>query len=278
MESRCHCHVASIFDPRNVNLTDAQKRLKLDHDRLGHLSMQAIQRLYQPDEADKPDFDGVSVSSKPCLVAKDPSQIRCTPPVCEACQIARARRRPTGATKVAPVPDVVDGIRAKDMHPGDCVSVDQYESTVRGRHVKTLGKEKEKYRFCGGTLFYDHASAYIGVYHQASLSSADTIQSKQSWERDALMCGHEIKKYRTDNGIFTSKAYEDSLDEHQYTDRSGVGAHHQNGVAESNIGRVQRMARAMLLHLRLHWPDEFSADLWPFALEYAAYIHNHFPT
>ena len=114
-ETRCHCHVASIFDVRNVNLTEAQKRLKLDHDRLGHLSMQAIQRLYQPDEADKPDFDGVSVSSNPCLVAKDSAQLRCTPPVCEACQVAKARRRPTGATKVSPVPDVVDGIRAEDV-------------------------------------------------------------------------------------------------------------------------------------------------------------------
>eukprot|EP00977_Amphora_coffeiformis_P018266 scaffold6350_cov75-Amphora_coffeaeformis.AAC.2 len=37
------------------------------------------------------------------------------------------------------------------------------------------------------------------------------------------------------------------------------------------------MARAMLLHLRLHWPDEFSPDLWPFALDYAVYIYNYVP-
>eukprot|EP00977_Amphora_coffeiformis_P026173 scaffold24499_cov107-Amphora_coffeaeformis.AAC.1 len=37
------------------------------------------------------------------------------------------------------------------------------------------------------------------------------------------------------------------------------------------------MARAMLLHLRLHWPDEFLPDLWPFALDYAVYIYNHVP-
>ena len=276
-EVRCHCHVASLFDPRNFNLTTAQKNLKLDHDRLGHLSMQAIQRLYQPAEADKSDFDGVSVSSKPCIVAKDSAQLRCKPPVCEACQVAKARRRPTGATKVAPVPDVVDGIRAEDMNPGDCVSVDQYESAVRGRRLETAGKERSSKKYCGGTLFYDHASKYISVVHQVTLSAAETINSKNLFERDGLLCGVQVKKYRTDNGVFTAKAYEDSLDEHQYTDRSGVGAHHQNGVAESNIGRVQRMARAMLLHVRLHWPEEFSADLWPFALDYAVYIHNHFP-
>ena len=276
-EARCHCHVASLFDPRNFNLTVAQKNLKLDHDRLGHLSMQAIQRLCQPAEADKPDFDGVPVSSKPCIVAKDPSQLRCKPPICEACQVAKARRRPTGATKVAPVPDVVDGIRAEDLKPGDCVSADQYESAVQGRRRETAGKERESKKFVGGTLFCDHASKYISVRHQVSTSAVETIKSKTDFEREGLLCGVEIKKYRTDNGIFASKAYEDSLDEHQYADQSGVGAHHQNGVAEANIGRVQRMARAMLLHLRLHWPEEFSADLWPFALDYAVHIHNHFP-
>jgi hypothetical protein len=110
------------------------------------------------------------------------------------------------------------------------------------------------------------------------LSAAETIKAKSAFEREATFCGISVKKYRTDNGIFTSKAYEESLDQGQYTDRSGVGAHHQNGVAEANIGRVQRMARTMLLHVRLHWPDEFSADLWPFALDYAVYIYNHVPT
>ena len=81
-----------------------------------------------------------------------------------------------------------------------------------------------------------------------------------------------------DNGIFTSKAYEESLAETQSSTRSGVGAHHQNGVAEANIGRVQRMARTLLLHLRLHWPDEFHPNLWPFALDYAVYIYNHMLT
>ena len=92
----CSCCVLSpsIFDPRNFNLSAAQKKLKLDHDRLGHLSMQAIQRLYQPADTDSPDFDGHSVSGVPCLLAKDPVQLCCDLPMCEACQLAKARRRP----------------------------------------------------------------------------------------------------------------------------------------------------------------------------------------
>ena len=277
-ETRCHCNISSIYDIRNTNLSAAQKQLKLDHDRLGHLSMRLIQKLYQPEDLSSMDFDGHPVSGNPCLLAKDSAQLRCQPPLCEACEVARARKRPTGATTKTPNMDVIDGIRAEDLNPGDCVSVDQYESSVRGRRPETKGREKWDYKYCGGTLFYDHASGKISVYHQTSLSAPETIKAKAAFEREAALCGISVKKYRTDNGIFTSKAYEDSLDQGQYTDRSGVGAHHQNGVAEANIGRVQRMARTMLLHVRLHWPDEFSADLWPFALDYAAYIYNHVPT
>ncbi|KAG7341235.1 reverse transcriptase RNA-dependent DNA polymerase [Nitzschia inconspicua] len=58
---------------------------------------------------------------------------------------------------------------------------------------------------------------------------------------------------------------------------SGVGAHYQNGVAERSIQTVTQWARAMLLHLALHWPEQSRLDLWPFALEHAVYLWNHMP-
>ena len=82
-----------------------------------------------------------------------------------------------------------------------------------------------------------------------------------------------------DNGIFKSKAFVEALeDNYQMITKSGVGAHHQNGVAEQAIGTVQAMARAMLLHVHLHWPDEFNPSLWSFALDYAVEIYNNLPT
>ena len=118
LETRCHCHVTSIFDVTNINLTPAQRFLKLDHDRMGHISMQSIQRLYQPAGEDSPDFDGVSTSKKPCIVAKDPAQLRCSPPRCEACLCARARKRPTNAKHSKPDPQNTDVIRAEDLRVG----------------------------------------------------------------------------------------------------------------------------------------------------------------
>jgi hypothetical protein len=64
---------------------------------------------------------------------------------------------------------------------------------------------------------------------------------------------------------------------HQQLHLSGVGAHHQNGVAEVSIRVVTKKARAMMQHAFLHWPDKFLIALWPFALDYACWLHNHTP-
>ena len=52
-----------------------------------------------------------------------------------------------------------------------------------------------------------------------------------------------------------------------------LGAHHQNDVAERNIWTVNEFARSMLIH----WPETTNADLWPFAMDYAAYIYKCLP-
>ena len=137
--------------------------------------------------------------------------------------------------------------------------------------------ERSDHHFCGGTLFCNHASTRLFNVNQVMLSGPETIDATRQFEREAASCGVEIKSYRTDNGIFKSKAFKESLGDDQNITKSAIGAHHQNGAAEVSIGKVQRMAHAMMLHLQIHWPEEFSADLWPFALNYAIYIYNHFP-
>ena len=57
----------------------------------------------------------------------------------------------------------------------------------------------------------------------------------------------------------------------------GVGAHHQNGVAERVIQTVVTSARTMMLHQALLWPEYFDMRLWPFALDQAAYLYNRLP-
>ena len=51
-------------------------------------------------------------------------------------------------------------------------------------------------------------------------------------------------------------------------DYSGVGAHHQNGVAEGAIHIISYRARTLMVHAAIHWPEESDPGLWPFAMDY----------
>jgi hypothetical protein len=50
---------------------------------------------------------------------------------------------------------------------------------------------------------------------------------------------------------------------------AGVGAHHQNGIAEKRIRDLQDLARSSLIHAIKRWPDAINTHLWPYALRKA---------
>jgi hypothetical protein len=58
---------------------------------------------------------------------------------------------------------------------------------------------------------------------------------------------------------------------------SGVGAHHANGVSERAIKSITTWARALMMHLLLHWPEQYNTNRWPFAIDHAVYIWNNLP-
>jgi transposase InsO family protein len=89
-----------------------------------------------------------------------------------------------------------------------------------------------------------------------------------------------VQHYHSDNGsAFTSKAYSDHLGEFaQITTYAGVGAHHHNGKAERSIQTIMSMARTMMLHAAIHWPDMVDdVSMWHMAVQYAVHIYNHIP-
>ena len=157
--------------------------------------------------------------------------------------------------------------------------MDQYQSTVRGRLATSQGKEKMKEQYVGGTVFYDHASGYLNFIHQPTLGSADTVRSKMLYEQELLQYGRKVGGYHTDNGVFTSKQFTTAIAHQQQGLRlSGVGAHWQNGVAERAIATIFERARSMMIHAAIKWPEQSDVTLWPLAVDYAVYIHNHLPT
>jgi hypothetical protein len=142
----------------------------------------------------------------------------------------------------------------------------------------THGHESIGAQYCGGTIFFDAALGLIKVYHQSSLAATDTLISKRQFEQEALQCGISIESYHADNGIFTAIKWTDALKQaSQGQTLSGVGGHHQNALAERAIGVVTNSARAMFLHLKIHWPDEYDSHLWPFTLSYVVWLYNHTP-
>jgi hypothetical protein len=107
------------------------------------------------------------------------------------------------------------------------------------------------------------------------------IQLHTTARFEALMKenGITVSKYMFDNGsAFTSSEYKSKLaEQHQKSQRAGVGAHSQN-VAEHAIQTISAMAWTMMIHAAIHWPSMSDTYLWPMAVKQAEYIRNRFPT
>lgn len=160
-----------------------------------------------------------------------------------------------------------------------CNSVDGSVCFRPSRTIAThIWQRKESERFSGGTIFVDHASGKIFVRHQVSLCAGETIVAKREFEHNAAQYGVTVKSYHSENGVFDSQEFRAEFERKGQTiNFSGVGAHHQNGVAERNIRTVTEWARAMMLNASLHWPEQATLDTWPFALDYTIYLFNQMP-
>jgi hypothetical protein len=169
-------------------------------------------------------------------------------------------------------------IRSDSLDPGDCVSIDQYQSSFPGRLSSTKGKEPRKLQYTGGTIYVDSASGLIFIRHQVSLKVGETLKTKERFESFCREHGVRVKSYRANNVPFGNAEFRNNVTQcGQTIDFSGVGAHHQNGVAERAIGTVTRLARAMMLHQAIMWPDRADLKHWPFAMDHAVYLWNNLP-
>jgi hypothetical protein len=127
-------------------------------------------------------------------------------------------------------------------------------------------------------FFVDHASGKLFNFCQYLNNATETIQSKCCLESLAKQEGIKIHEFHADNGIFASKEFKDNCASMgQIYSFSGVGAHHQNGVAERDIKTVAQWARANMLHLAHHWPSQANVRFWPQAIEYSIWVFNRLP-
>ncbi len=132
--------------------------------------------------------------------------------------------------------------------PDQCVSVDQLSSPTPGLIAQVKGNlTRDRYRVA--TVFVDHFSDLTYVHMSQSDTSEETVEAKEAFERFASTHGVTIEHYHADNGRFADNLFREAVQQSgQSITYCGVGAHHQNGIAERRICDLTEHARTMLLH------------------------------
>jgi hypothetical protein len=199
---------------------------------------------------------------------------------CAACQFGKQTTRINPGIKTSIVQDRAGAIRQDNLLNGQQTSVDHFVSSVKGRLFTSKGKTPDEEMFSGGCIFVDHASNHIHIEFQKRLDSHETIVGKQAYESLCLDYGVVPQSYLSDNATaFTSHAFELHLENFsQHIRFAGAGAHHQNGHAERAIRTVMSIARTMMLHAAIHWPDVADPCMWPMAVQHATFLYNHMPS
>ena len=167
---------------------------------------------------------------------------------------------------------------ARIKGPGDCVSVDQIESTTPGFVGQMKGFLTKKRYHCA-TVYVDHYSSLSYVHIQKSTNGDETLLGKRQFEAYCASHGVKIKSYHADNGRFAeNKFVADITACGQTITYCGAYAHFQNGIAEKRIRDLQDLARTMMIHARHRWPQAIEANLWPYALKMANDVHLSSPS
>ena len=228
-----------------------QKELGRWHLKLNHLSFAKIKLMASQGKLPK-------------------SLISMEAPFCPACAYSKSTRKPwrykNGNNKIK-----------ETTKPGQCVSIDTFESSTMGFVAQLKGSLTNK-RYKVATVFIDHYSDLSFVHPQEDNSSAELINAKIVFEQFALSCGVKIMHYHAENGRFADNAFiKDAQDHRQSISYCGVNAHHQNGKAEKRIRDLQVQGRVMLIHAMHKWNDAVNPQLWPYAIRMANEIMNITP-
>ena len=112
----------------NQNLTPVKKRLFHWHSRVGHRNLRDVQLILR-----NPPFG----SGKFLASSKISFEDR---PLCEICQYAKARRKATHVEVTKIDPSVEVDLKKVHLRPGASVSVDHFESRIKGRTFHSFGR------------------------------------------------------------------------------------------------------------------------------------------
>ena len=192
-------------------------------------------------------------------------------PICVSCTFGTAHKKPSMNKKGRR-----HTIRSKkDDAPGKCVSMDQLISAQPGL-IPQFGGHLTRDRIWAANVAVDHFTNVIKVCLMKTTSQAETLDAKLATEKFFKDHGHNIERWHADNGRYAEVDFKQAVkDLEQSIKYCGVGAHHQNGIAEAAIKRLTLRARTLLLHAKRFWPEAITTMLWPYALLAACDAHNN---
>ena len=267
-----------VADETNQQLTGPQKELLTWHWKLS-INMSHIQELMRDRTFKLP--DGTEKLLPPIIPTKHVTTKSCAIPLCMSCELAKMRAKSPGV-KISKAIEAKAGILSRDSYePGDMVSTDQFNVHTPGRRLKGYGRESKDNSYHGGTVYIDAASGLVYVEIQVSLGAEETLVGKHKFEQVVMDLGSvTVKRYHSDNGVFDTTVFrEDCVANEQKQTFSGVGAKHQNAVAERCIQTMSYWARTMMVHAAIHWPADGADNLrlWPFAMKHAEWVYNRIP-
>ena len=191
-------------------------------------------------------------------------------PLCAACAFASAHRRGwrTKSKSNNPIR------RAEQDSPGKGTSCDHIVSHQPGLIPQSTGILTHE-KFWGSILFVDHYSDFVLNHLIRGTTSQATLEGKHAYERTAASHGVRVSSYHADNSRFNDRNFQgDCVRQKQTISFCGVGAHHQNAVAESKVKTLCYGARTILLHAKRKWPKVIATALWPYALQAIVDRHN----
>ena len=255
----------------NTNLGPADKELLRWHNRLGHIGMRKVQFLMRT---------GILATSEATRRLHAATCKLTNLPLCSACQFGKQRCRPEPGKITTIVRERDGALKDRRLLPRQTVSVDHFVCSTMGRLFTSRGCSKDADMYTGGAIYVDMATNLVHVEFQRHLNTHKTLAATAEFEWMCLDAGVIPQEYLSDNGsAFTSKEYMTHLRQFSQISRfAGVGAHHHNGVAEHVIQTIMSIARTMMLHAAIHWPDMADPSLWPMAVQHAVFLHNHVPS
>jgi len=128
---------------------------------------------------------------------------KCQVPTCTSCLYGKATRRPW---RTKPKGGQQGGKLRTASEPGQCISIDQLESSTPGLIAQIKGWLTKK-RYKVATIFVDHFSGLSYIHLQKSTNADESLEAKLAFERFASKFKVQVKSYQADNGRFAENKF-----------------------------------------------------------------------